>query len=447
MSHTIKIATIQHAEDYINRQNREIENLRVQLSNSERESRLAAEQEVTSRIKAERQATIDRLNQEINHLQTDIQKNIDEEKRARIALDLERKQWTLQLVKNLEQNVNSQIKSQQVQINNIEKSLEGLFQKEIDEEKKANRLLTLAKDEAERIQNETLHDKYASGELKQIETKLNEGVILAGDNPSSKQGTIINAITDLRILEEKITKEEFKFGEIYKSVLTEASGLLKEMEKNKYYYPTNENGKRYKDKNNNDIKWEVNFWSNGKYSNLEEEAKKLRKELIANKNKVELDEKRLEIIKNRISEIKQAKNQLVIDTRIKGFASQQRFQICYKIINAMRDQCWNPGLCHYENGDQREKVKAILENRDWVVDFTINTDENNCTQVSFKQNEKKQKTEKEFRKSINEIRKILKRDAQIDFPAPKDDQRKNELVDPIALKYSETSKAKQIKFS
>ncbi|GHT58818.1 hypothetical protein AGMMS50239_04090 [Bacteroidia bacterium] len=455
MSQEIKISTIPQAENYINRQNREIQSLRTQLSHTEANARLAAQQEATIRINAERQAMNNRLNQEINNLQNKMQSEINAEKQARIMLDLEQKRWTSQLVKDLEQNVNIQFKNQQGQIDNVKKLLQDLYQQENDNEKRASQLLSLAKDTAERIQNETLHNKYAPGKLGQIIRSLNT-TISSSDGSQAKQAEARNEITKLLDLEDEITKEKFIFETIHNKVLTEASALLKEMAENRKTYPTDENGNRYKDENNNDVSLEVDFWTNGKYSVLEQEVKKLDQELINNKDNVELDKNRLQIISDRISQIKQEQSELVVEALKKGLASEHRAAISDEIINAMLNQGWELKLdndrndCHnYLGGDipedQREGVFATLVNGDSEVTFVINTNEDNCTQVIFQRNDEIQRTDGDFRASLNEIKTILERNAGINMgnfntPIGTGDHKQVELADPIALAKAGISK-------
>lgn len=455
MSQTIKISNIQQAENYINRQNREIQSLRTQLSQTEAKARLAAQQEATNRINAERQAMNNRLNQEIRNLENKMESEINAEKQARIKLDLEQKKWTSQLVKKLEQNVNTQFKNQQTQIDNVKKLVADLYQQEADNDKKANQLLTLATETANRIQSETLHYKYVPGKLEQIIRSLNT-TISSTDGSQAKQAAARNEITKLLDLEDEITKEKFIFEEIHNKVLIEASTLLKEMAENRRAYPTDENGNKYKDENNNDVSLEVDFWSNGKYSVLEQETKKLEQELITNKDTVELDKNRLQIIADRISQIKQEQTELVIETLKKGLASEQRVAVSDEIINAMLQQGWelkldnNRDECHnYLGGeipeDQREGVFATLVNGGSEVTFIINTNENDCTQVIFQRNDEMQRTEAEFRTSLNEIKTILERDAGINMgnfntPTGTGDHRQVELVDPIALAKAGISK-------
>jgi len=407
MSQTIKISTIQQAENYINRQNREIQSLRTQLSETEANARRAAQQEITNRINAERQA------------------------------------------------MDNQFKNQQIQIDNVKKLVQDLYQQEIDNEKKAYQLLSIAKDTAKRIQNETLHNKYATGKLEQIIRSLN-ATLSSTDGSQAKQAGARNEITKLLDLEDEITKEKIIFEAIHNQVLVEASTLLKEMVENRKTYRTDENGNRHKDENNNDISLEVDFWSNGKYSALEQEAKKLEQELITNKDSVELDKNRLQTIANRISQIKQEQSELVVEALEKGLASEQRAAISDEIINAMLRQGWelklddNRNECHnYLGGDipkdQRESVFATLINGNSEVTFIISTNENNCTQVIFQRNDEIQRADGDFRASLNEIKTILERDAGINMgnfntPTGTGDHKQVELADPIALAKAGISK-------
>ncbi|MEI2757333.1 MAG: hypothetical protein V9F46_12870 [Chitinophagaceae bacterium] len=145
-------------------------------------------------------------------------------------------------------------------------------------------------------------------------------------------------------------KNQLRFEAMHNLVLKEAADLLQTMGKNRNeIFFTDEAGEKINDKNNNDIKIEIDYWTQGKYSELEKEATALKTELETLRDKPELTEERLKQILSDVAILKEEQNRLVKLALQRGIASEQRIAISEDIINAMLQQGFE--LKTLNNGD------------------------------------------------------------------------------------------------
>jgi hypothetical protein len=477
MSRTIKITTINQAEDFINRQNVQINSLTSQLNQVEAKARAEAQRAATERINAERTAMDQRLTQEVNNLQNKMQWEIDAEKQARIQMDIEHRrllqkqendfysrlenemndvrEWTQDLVDNLqdlvddlEVKVNESFTNQQMQINDVRERINNLYEKEANEQIKAQKLLIDIIERAKTADKDLLHNKFAPGRLAQIERDINN---ISPSDPAATNIANARRITnDLLNLGDEVRKKRMIFNALHDNVLKEAEAVLKIMAESRKIYPKDQNGNLYQDENRESISLEIDYWTNGKYSGLEKELQALEKELKEKKDSVELTIDRLHNILDRIVAIRKEQNDLVIETLKKGNASEERIKISEDIINAMLEQGYqlkdvspNDPAHNYLGGeeatDPREGVFAILKNANGTeVTILVNTDERFCNQVVFQRNDELPRTEAEFRKGLDEIKKILEQGAgikmgELNAPSGTGDDKQVELADPRAL--------------
>ena len=430
MSRSIKISTIEQAEDYINRQGNHLRSLEHQMNNVEREAKETARREAEKRVNAlrrEMESMEDNFNFKIQGLEDDIAE-MDLAHRQAMKKQSEEfyknlsqlRDWTEQSIDELESRVEVKFEKQQKQIEQQKQRIDALYQKERDENQKAKFMLRDLKILVAAIGERCNHNKFAEGRWKQ----LNEDVQrLSSSNvpASSIISQAMNLTNALWHMEEDVLKAQLKFEVIHNLILNEATELLQTMSKNRTdVYYTNEEGKRIQDENGKDIKLEIDFWTKDDYKILEERAKDLKNEIETKKEHPNLTEERLKEIRRELNDIKQQQNDLVKLALKRGFASEERVQISEDIINALEEQGFT--LSKLDNGefahdymkgeilaDQREGVFAVLKNGNGMeVSVIIHPDESlTSNHIVFQRNDESNLTPDELRRSIEGVKKII----------------------------------------
>jgi len=459
MSRTLKISTIQEAEDYINRQNRQISNLQFQLSIVEEKAKNEARAEAARRIdqmQAEMQQLERQLTSQLNEMDTEMRNNYLEHRRMLREQEQnfnnqfsQLKDWTAQEINNLREDVKRQFNEQQKQIDSNRKSIESILrnqQRNVEQAQiRLNNLLQLLNI----IDKNNNHEKYAPGQLDKIRRRIR-----TLQYPKIPAESIIaqtlNITNDLYDLEEEIIKERLIFDAKYNLTLEKAEELIKIMQKNRNdLYFTDENGEEIKDEEGNKFKIEVDYWTNGKYSDIEGQVKKLEKELVENKDKVELDNERLDQILKKIQDLKTQQEELVILATRRGLASEARVRISEEIINAfMKQGYWlKDGIESHnymgsekESTDMREGVVAVLKNGIGTeITLIIQPSEDGTkNNIVFHRNDDNELTQVEYMRTLNEIKEIINEGGykmeEPKIPEKIGDKKIEDLVDISALK-------------
>lgn len=460
MSRSIKISTIEQAEDYINRQGNHLRSLEHQMNNVEREAKETARREAEKRVNAlrrEMESMEDNFNFKIQGLEDDIAE-MDLAHRQAMKKQSEEfyknlsqlRDWTEQSIDELESRVEVKFEKQQKQIEQQKQRIDALYQKERDENQKAKFMLRDLKILVAAIGERCNHNKFAEGRWKQ----LNEDVQrLSSSNvpASSIISQAMNLTNALWHMEEDVLKAQLKFEVIHNLILNEATELLQTMSKNRTdVYYTNEEGKRIQDENGKDIKLEIDFWTKDDYKILEERAKDLKNEIETKKEHPNLTEERLKEIRRELNDIKQQQNDLVKLALKRGFASEERVQISEDIINALEEQGFT--LSKLDNGefahdymkgeilaDQREGVFAVLKNGNGMeVSVIIHPDESlTSNHIVFQRNDESNLTPDELRRSIEGVKKIIEskgyKMGDVASPKGTGDSKQIELADANAL--------------
>jgi hypothetical protein len=460
MSRSIKISTIEQAEDYINRQGNHLRSLEHQMNNVEREAKETARREAEKRVNAlrrEMESMEDNFNFKIQGLEDDIAE-MDLAHRQAMKKQSEEfyknlsqlRDWTEQSIDELESRVEVKFEKQQKQIEQQKQRIDALYQKERDENQKAKFMLRDLKILVAAIGERCNHNKFAEGRWKQ----LNEDVQrLSSSNvpASSIISQAMNLTNALWHMEEDVLKAQLKFEVIHNLILNEATELLQTMSKNRTdVYYTDEEGKRIQDENGKDIKLEIDFWTKDDYKILEERAKDLKNEIETKKEHPNLTEERLKEIRRELNDIKQQQTDLVKLALKRGFASEERVQISEDIINALEEQGFT--LSKFDNGefahdymkgeilaDQREGVFAVLKNGNGMeVSVIIHPDESlTSNHIVFQRNDESNLTPDELRRSIEGVKKIIEskgyKMGDVASPKGTGDSKQIELADANAL--------------
>lgn len=457
MSRSIKISTIDQAEDYLNRQNNQLRGMQSQMN------KIAGEAKEEARLVAERR--INDLRREMKKIEENLNFQMESglaemDRSHRQAMEqhsqefyqnlTELKDWTIQSISDLENRVDESFEIQQEQIDAQRERINSLYKKEADENEKSKLMYKDLQILVKSIGERCNHRKYAESRWNQLNRRV-ESLSKANVPSVSIISETMNITNDLWDLEEDILRSQFKFEVIHNMVLNEATELLQIMKKNRteVYYQDDE-GNNLKDNEGNDIKVEINFWTHNDYDKLEQQANDFKIELEKNKDLPNLTEERLIGIRLELNNIKEEQSRLIELALKRGIASEDRVKVSVDIINAMMDQGFsldtlNNGdpahnyLKGEMEGDQREGVFAVLKNGVGTeISIIIHPDETlTHNHIVFQRNDESILTPDELRRSIEGVKQIIEskgyKMGSVASPQGTGDYTQRELVDANAL--------------
>ncbi len=460
MSRSIKISTIDQAEDYINRQRNQLNSLQSQLSSVSHEAKQAAKHEAEKRVNAlrrEMESMEDNFNFQIDGLESDLAE-MDRNHQQALKHQSDEfyhnltnlKDWTESTIGGLETKVNKSFEKQQQQIDEQRKSINHLYQKDADENRQAQLMLKDLKLLVSASGQRTHHSKFAEDKWNQLKRRV-ENISKANVPSGSIISEVMNLTNDIWDLEEDVLKAQLKFEVVHNLVLNEATELLQTMAKNRTdVYYKDDAGINMKDEEGKDIKVEIDFWTKDDYKKLEEKANDLKTELETKKDHPNLTEERLKDIRHELNDIKQEQTRLVELALKRGIASEERIKISEEIINALMEQGFSlntlqngdPAHNYLKGemeGDQREGVFAVLKNGVGTeISIIIHPDETlTNNHIVFQRNDESNLTPDELKRSIEGVKQIIEAKGYkmggVASPQGTGDNKQKELVDANAL--------------
>jgi len=461
MSRSIKISTIDQAEDYLNRQNTQLRCLESQMNNVAHEARNVAQKEAEKRVNAlrrEMENMEDNINLHIEELESDI---AEMDRNHRQALKqhtnefyknlTQMKDWTERTIGDLEDRVNESFEKQQEQIEEQKERINRLYKKEVEENEKAKLMLKDLHILVIASASRTNHSKFAEDKWNQLKRRV-EKISKANVPAGSIISEVMNLTNDLWDLEEDVLKAQFKFEIIHNSVLNKATELLQTMSKNRNeVFFTDGEGKNKKDEKGNEIKVELDYWTKGEYGEIEKQVTKLKEELETKKDSSDLTEERVNKIQEEIEKLKSEQSELIVLAVRRGLASQERRNISKDIVKALKQQGYdfkkmenNTNAYNYLGSEEspsdfREGVFAVLQNGIGMEITVIVHPNEDLTKnhIVFQRNDDSKVTAAELRNSIDGVRRIIASKGYkmgvIAEPEGTGDEKQIELVDANAL--------------
>jgi hypothetical protein len=461
MSRSLKISTIEQAENYINNLSNQLRNLECQMNNAANEAKRAAQMEAEERVnvlRGEMESIESNFNSQVEGLESDIAE-MDKSHRQAMKQQSDKfyenltdlKDWTQATIDDLENKVNKSFQKQQEQIDEQKERINHLYQKDADENRQAQLMLKDLRTLVSASGARTNHGKFAEDKWNQLKRRV--GNLSRANVPAgSIIGEVMNLTNDLWDLEEDVLKEQLKFEVIHNLVLNQAAELLQTMSKNRSeLYFTDEEGKNKKDEKGNEIKIELDYWTKGEYQNIEQQVEVLKKELEAKKNSSELSVQRVNEIREEIQKLKSQQSELIVLAVRRGLASQERRNISKDIVRALKQQGYDfkkmadgTNAYHYlgsesSSSDFREGVFAVLKNGAGMEITVIVHPNEDLTKnhIVFQRNDNSPVTAAELRNSIDGVRKIIASKGYkmggVAEPDGTGDEKQTELADANAL--------------
>lgn len=218
-------------------------------------------------------------------------------------------------------------------------------ERRIRAQKRLNDLATLVRD----VDKNYPHERFTPGELNEIKNTLNDAQsALNNSNAQEASVYIREGLKELTKLREKILKKQMEYDITYNETMRSLTELLERIKDKDV--PLNEEGA-------NRIRTEelkkIDFWTDGKYSELEKELNRVKALLEQNKDTMTIAEIQKEY--ERVGELEAELNRILNTARNRLLASMQREDIAEKIAEELADP---NGFYTVDNGFESGDPKA-----------------------------------------------------------------------------------------
>lgn len=400
------------------RQKRELESTIHREVGKEREDRIDAmrrqKKELENRIlhevgkeRAERIKQVNRLDNKIDNLEVELKNdiirvenefnkkiNIEKIERQRAITNL--RDWTAGNLQQQREEYLTIAQQQQNEINNIKQDVQRIFDREHMNRETASAFIDDLKRQIKEAETQLPHEKFAPGEI----ARLKDRIAIAESNLNSmEQAAIAGAqavYVNLVTLRQKIINKEQEFAIYHSTALEAARGLFENIRKNR---------KVELEEGAEEV--EVNYWTNGKFHELEKEIESLVDKLVSDKANLSL-----ESIKQTLAELeeKNAEQDKLIEEAIERvISSQLRAEMGDVVVDALEQEGFSLVESGYEKEDQRKiylvKIKNIAGTE--IVAAIIPDDATNTNTLSINTRDSRILNEAATVERMEEINRIL----------------------------------------
>ncbi len=241
---------------------------------------------------------------------------------------------------------------QQQTINDLKNSIEKINEREGKRGQYANDYITDLESLIKSTDENLPHTKYTPGRLQRIKLQLNAAKHqLEIDSPSSTISTAQFAHLDLMDMQEEIQRKETEFEMTYRTVADAIGGLFTSVRNNRKIKLEADAAEQ-----------EVDYWTNGRYMNLEGRVEELQDYI--RKNKSELTTEILNGYLDDMEKLTQEKEALVGDAVERIISSQMRAEMADVVIEKLEQQGYRLKQDErgYTRGDQRDAYMLKLSN-------------------------------------------------------------------------------------
>ncbi|CAG1011328.1 hypothetical protein ANAEL_04146 [Anaerolineales bacterium] len=373
-------------------------NVAMQSLEQQTVERLARQrQETLQRLVAQEQRTADQLAQQDRDLRTALQQTAGNLRAETRRLLQEQDQRLGTLIRQEGEERRAQVASLQEQITNIVDV--QLRQKQV-----AQVLIERAEAQRAFIDREYRHGRFAPGRLNELgrvleQAKENQG--LAPQAALVKAQDAYNGLSDLRLELERLERE----WEVWRSAALESARSVLEMaQRNRQCKAIGRNGKPA------DLAIEVDWWTQGKLSRLEQEAQGVVNEL-SGKNAALKTEELQQIVEKKAPELRKRVEDTIQEARLAVVSSQIRSNIADLAVQALEARGFAVEDGTYEGEDMRNgfaaKVKD-LSGTEVVVHITPVEGDPTRNELSIHNFDREHREPHEIEQRAKEITEILR---------------------------------------
>ena len=288
---------------------------------------------------------------------------------------------TAEALRITNQHIDEVAKSQQRQIDNINQEIVGInnrFKSEAEKAKCLQKELQTALACVDILQ----HNKYKPGDLQIITDRVNG---LDSLPAASIIGIVYPAIKDLNNLAKEIEKARITYEIKHTTTLQAAERVLLTMGENrKNTCFTDGNNNILEDESGNPVKVELDFWSEGEYGRLEQNLAALKEKIKNGLSDPNFTMQELDNALAEISAIDERQTQIVVESIMKGVASEARAVQADAAVDCLKKQFYELVERGYENGDQRKGYKVKMKNDSGnTIDVLISSKADDLTELNI----------------------------------------------------------------
>lgn len=277
---------------------------------------------------------------------------------------------TNQSIKELRIETQQRLNGQQQQINNIVEEVHN------DKTKAAaiKQALRLAYDEQRSILQIKEHEKYAPRQLAAIDARLANIDSL----PDAAACAVLNTeFNNLLTLDADIEQKKMEYETKHLLTLKAVEEVLARMNENrKTVSLTDGNGNVIKKADGEIALIELDFWTEGKYGELEKDLETIKERVTRGLHDTSFTVDDLDEALQRIQEIDQQQNELVIESIKSGNASQIRAETADVIVDHLEGQRFQVVERGYENSDARNAYLVKLNDGTSEIVVVVNPESN-----------------------------------------------------------------------
>lgn len=364
-------------------------------------------QNAVGQERAEREKQIRRLEVEIDNIERELRNEInrvEEEFDTKINIEKVERQkainslrdWTEESLKQQRAEYLEIAEEQQKQLNELRNDVSQIFAKEQLNQQAAIEFITDLEKQIEWTKTNLPHNRFTPGELGKIRRNTQDA---KNDVSVREQAAIANAkkayfeLVDLR---DEIHRREHEFNLWHNAAMEAATALFETVRSN-----------REVELENNAGSVEVDFWTYGRYSELEKEVNALKERLENERETITLEE-----VKSSLDQLDQLGNRqevLVKEGVERVISSQIRAEIGDVVVDAMKKQGFTLTKSGYEKEDQRKVYLLELKSESGteIVAAVVPDDETNKNTLSINTRDERAFSDVATVERFEAIKKIL----------------------------------------
>lgn len=247
------------------------------------------------------------------------------------------------------------------EINHIKSDISAINQKEQNRQDRASAYIRDLKKMLEVTEKNIPHKKFAPGKMEKIRRQLQAAEIkMSEDIPSAAVSIVQQAHFDLMDLEEEVSVKETEFNIKHLEAQKLAAGLLKTVRQN-----------RQLEIEEGDETQEADFWTNGRFSELENNIALIEK--VLNEEKESLISEEVDELLEKLYDYYALQEKLVDEAIERIVSSQVRAEMSDSVIFALQDQGFDvkEGEVGYLEADQRKPYLIKMENSSGTEVVTV----------------------------------------------------------------------------
>jgi hypothetical protein len=356
-------------ENRIQQQEKEAQNFRSNLKDLEVKTnqRLQQQQQAFSAaVQDTERRQREALQRESHRLDTAMRTGFAQQRSEYLSITREQRQEYTRLIEDQGRRFAAQLESERQERQQGQRILQAQIDQvvqdmQVDKQRKENLAQDLLHDVSKvwkDIHNKYQHDRFAPGRLQHLQ----KGLEMARSNieqgmPEASIGTVQQTYLDLSDLRGELHYKESEWQLYYNAALQDLRSLLAEAQASKQVeIETGEGSEAEKHQ------LDVDYWSNGRLSQYEQDLQGLEKQLIDGESSLTTEE--VKALGQNISELESSLSEIVDQARLSIIGSQLRVEIANQVVDTLSSMGYEfkPEDAVFEGEDQRAAFVVKMKN-------------------------------------------------------------------------------------